>query len=278
MGIVEKETEQAKLVLELQKENRELRMQLAKHQQKLLILQAQSLNANATSSSPTPPSATSSLLTPPTAQAQAQAQAQNPKRRPTANCFSFTPDSKKKAGGAGAQVAGTTAGAAGVAALQRTVKTLEGEIERMKRDHSLQMKQKDEVIRELMSQKVGKVGKTRGGTLRPKDENGGELRSPSHRFKSPAPPPKKRSFWDITTANSPSVATLNGRKTRSHVVSEPNAPPPSMLLQVRYIHTYIHSFFFFFFISFPSVPIFRKLKVKILILILKLWCMFLFWS
>ncbi|KAF7806316.1 kinesin-like protein KIN-8A isoform X2 [Senna tora] len=62
MAMGETETEQAKLVLELQKENRELRMQLAKQQQKLLILQAQSLAANA-SSSPTPPSATTTGTT-----------------------------------------------------------------------------------------------------------------------------------------------------------------------------------------------------------------------
>ncbi|KAF2325510.1 hypothetical protein GH714_029664 [Hevea brasiliensis] len=47
----ETETDQAKLLLELQKENRELRVQLARQQQKLLTLQAQSLAANA---SPTP--------------------------------------------------------------------------------------------------------------------------------------------------------------------------------------------------------------------------------
>ncbi|KAI9120907.1 hypothetical protein K1719_007940 [Acacia pycnantha] len=61
--VVETETDQAKLVLELQKGNRELRMQLAKLQQKQMILQAQSLAANTSS---TPPSATSSLFTPPT--------------------------------------------------------------------------------------------------------------------------------------------------------------------------------------------------------------------
>ncbi|KAI9093329.1 hypothetical protein K1719_027343 [Acacia pycnantha] len=61
--VAETKTDQAKLVLELQKGNRELRMQLAKLQQKQMILQAQSLAANTSS---TPPSATSSLFTPPT--------------------------------------------------------------------------------------------------------------------------------------------------------------------------------------------------------------------
>ncbi|KAK4257308.1 hypothetical protein QN277_006911 [Acacia crassicarpa] len=211
--VVETETDQAKLVLELQKENRELRMQLAKLQQKQMILQAQSLAAN---TSPTPPSATSSLFTPPTS---AQP---NQKRRPrTTSLFSATwctPESKKKADEV----------AAGKA-LERTVKTLEAEIERMKKEHSLQLKQKDDLIRELSQKVEGKRMVTRS-SLRPKETNTGELKSPGHRFKSPAPPAKKRSFWDITTANSPSVTTLNGRKTRSHVVTEPIAPP-SMLLQ-----------------------------------------------
>nr|GMD40868.1 kinesin-like protein KIF18B isoform X2 [Ipomoea batatas] len=40
----------------------------------------------------------------------------------------------------------------------------------------------------------------------------------------------KRSFWDITRANSPSLVTLNGRKTRSHVNSK-RTTAPSKLLQ-----------------------------------------------
>ncbi|XP_028785439.1 kinesin-like protein KIN-8A isoform X1 [Neltuma alba] len=211
--MVETETEQAKLVLELQKENRELRMQLAKLQQKQMILQAQSLAAN---TSPTPPSATSSLFTPPTSAQPTQ------KRRPrTTSLFSakcFTPESKKK-----------EAEVAAVKALERTVKTLESEIERMKKEHSLQLKQKDDLIRELSQKAEGKRMVTRS-SLRSKETNTGELKSPSHRFKSPAPPAKKRSFWDITAANSPSVTTLKGRKTRSHVAIEPIAAP-SMLLQ-----------------------------------------------
>ncbi|KAE9601878.1 hypothetical protein Lal_00040815 [Lupinus albus] len=210
LPIPETDRDQAKLVLELQKENRELRMQLAKQQQKLLTLEAQSL---AEYSSLTPPSATS-LSTPPTE-----------KRRNSC----ITPESNKK----GAEVV--------VRTLQRTVKALEEEIERMKKDHSLQLKQKDDLISEL-SQKggkkaVGEVGKrlvTRA-SLRPKEPNNGELKSPSNRFRSPlVPTAKKRSYWDITTTNSPSVTTSNGRKTRSHVISEPTtAPPPrsSMLLQ-----------------------------------------------
>ncbi|KAJ1394711.1 P-loop containing nucleoside triphosphate hydrolase [Sesbania bispinosa] len=123
LPVPETETDQAKLVLELQKENRELRMQLAKQQQKLLTLQTQSL---ASHSSPTPPSA-ATLSTPPTS-------AQPSEKRRTRSSFlagtCFTPETKKK----GAELA--------VRTLQRTVKALEAEMERMKKDHSLQLKQK----------------------------------------------------------------------------------------------------------------------------------------
>jgi len=210
--VPESETDKAKLLLELQKENRDLRVQLVRQQHKLLTLQAQSL---ATHASPTPSSVTSSLLTPPTPSAQP-----NEKRKPRAsflagNCF--TPESKKK----GAEEE--------VRELRRTVKALEAEIEKMKKDHTLQLKQKDDLIRELSRkserQSSGMKRVVTRASLRPST---GELKSPSHRFRSPIPTAKKRSFWDITTANSPSVATINGRKTRSHVISE----APSMLLQV----------------------------------------------
>uniref|UniRef100_A0A5B7AFY4 Kinesin-like protein n=1 Tax=Davidia involucrata TaxID=16924 RepID=A0A5B7AFY4_DAVIN len=219
LQLPESDTDQAKLLLELQKENRELRVQLARQQQKLLTIQAQSLAANSSSN----PSSATSLLSPPPSSAQP-----NEKRRPRSsflagNCF--TPESKK-----GAEET--------VKELRRTVKALEAEIERMKKDHALQIKQKDDLIHELSrkgakpAEGVGKGAKrviTRA-SLRPKEKTEGELKSPSHRFLSPAPTAKKRSFWDITTANSPSVVTLNGRKTRSHVTSVPVAAP-SMLLQ-----------------------------------------------
>lgn len=214
------ESDQTKLVLELQKENRELRIQLTQHQQKMLTLEAQSL---ASHSSPTLPSA-ERLSTPTSAQPVE-------KRRSRSSFLAgtcFTPETKKK----GAELA--------IKTLQRTVKTLEAEIERMKKDHKLQLKQKDDIIRELSQNGVrqtltaGETGKgvvTRA-SLRPKEQNNSEIKSPSQRFRSPAPTAKKRTFWDITTNNSPSVTTLNGRKTRSHVLAEPTAPPPSMLLQV----------------------------------------------
>ncbi|KAF4398782.1 hypothetical protein G4B88_028145 [Cannabis sativa] len=220
----ESETDRAKLLLELQKENRELRLQMARQQQKLITLQAQSLAANF---SPTPSSGTSLMTPPSTAQP-------NEKRRTRTsfiggNCF--TPESRKK----GAEET--------VRELQRTVKALETEIEKMKKDHTLQLKQKDQLIRELSrksdkpQEEVSLQTATRMVTRaslrpkeRPKEPIGGELKSPSYRFRSPVPSAKKRSFWDITTANSPSITTLNGRKTRSHVVSE-TGDVPSMLLQ-----------------------------------------------
>ncbi|KAF2298843.1 hypothetical protein GH714_028275 [Hevea brasiliensis] len=229
LQVPESETDLANLLLEVQKENRELRVQFACQQQKLLTLQAQSLAANA---SPTP-SSISSLLTPSAQPIEKR------KSRPSflaRNCF--TPESREK----GEDET--------VRELQRTVKALEAEIERMKKDHALQIKQKDERIRELSR----KNDKSSGGVskeeakrvvtrvnLRPKESNIGELKSPCHRFKSPVPSAKKRSFWDITTANSPSVATLNGRKIRSHIIAEP-AAAPSMLLKVP---TYFLSSFIF---------------------------------
>ncbi|XVF54553.1 hypothetical protein PTKIN_Ptkin05aG0190200 [Pterospermum kingtungense] len=216
LEVPETGTDQAKLLLELQKENCELRVQLVRQQQKLLTLQAQSLAANA---SPTPSSVTSLVTPPSTAQP-------NEKRRPrstflTANCF--TPESRKK----GAEEA--------VKELRMTVKALELEMARMKKDHASQLKQKDDIIRKLSerNEKPPEVGVKKVVTrasLRPKEPNTGDLKSPSHRFRSPVPTTKKRSFWDITTANSPSVHTLNGRKTRSHIVSEP-VTARSMLLQ-----------------------------------------------
>lgn len=205
------ETDQVKLVHDLQKENRELRMRLAQQHQKLVTLQAQSL------APPTPPSATSLLSTPPTSVRP------NEKRRSRPSFLSathFTPETKNK----GDDVA------VRIRTLQQRVKALEADLDRVKKDHSLQLKQKDDVIREL-SKKGGKKVAAAGAILRLKEAITQEMKSPSHRFQSPVPTAKKRSFWDITTANSPSVTTLNGRKTRSYVISELTAHP-SKLIQV----------------------------------------------
>ena len=103
-------------------------------------------------------------------------------------------------------------------------------MEKMKKDFGLQIKQKDEQIREISQKGTNKT--MMKPSSRPKESAAHELKSPGGRFLSPAARDKKRSFWDITTANSPSV--VNGRQTRSHISSkEPSPAPSSMLLQVR---------------------------------------------
>lgn len=221
------DAEHAKLLLEVQKENRGLRVQLARQQQKLLNLQAQSLAAN---SSPTPPPLLPSILSPPPSSTKS-----NHNRKPKktsliggANCF--TPEQPTKRKGGSEET---------VRELQQVVKALENEIERIKRDHSIQMKKREDKIRELTQKMVKNPrggfrggGEDQGLKMLVTRANKGEIKTPgkSQRFQSPTPTAKKRSFWDITTANSPSVITVNGRKTRSHVHAEP-APPPSRLLQ-----------------------------------------------
>ncbi|GJM93971.1 hypothetical protein PR202_ga10576 [Eleusine coracana subsp. coracana] len=210
----------AKLVLELQRENSVLREQLVKQQQKLLTVQAQSLAAN--SSPQQSPAPLSHVVTPCSTQ-------QKVKRSILAgNCFS-TPDSKRSA-----------ADNAQVRELQRKVRTLEAEIEKMKKEHILQVKQKDEFIRDLINRKgsncdaatVERKVVTRASLRKAQRDASaaGELRSPSHRFTSPAPTAKKRTFWDFG-GNSPSVLAANGRKTRSHVAEQTPKKAPSMLLQ-----------------------------------------------
>ncbi|XP_027193452.1 kinesin-like protein KIN-8A isoform X2 [Cicer arietinum] len=202
--VIETGTDQATLVLELQKENREMRMQLARQQQKLLSLEAQSLAGYSCS---TPPSATSLLSTPPTSFQP------NEKRWTRNSLFTaiyLTPETKYN----GKKIAIT------VRTLYENVRSLESEIERMRKDRSLLIKQKDDAICKF-SEKSGKKATTAEtiltrSSIRPTHE---KWKSPS--FRSPLPKAKKRSFWDTTAANSPSVTALNGRKTRSHVMSEP---------------------------------------------------------
>ncbi|XP_074317105.1 kinesin-like protein KIN-8A isoform X2 [Silene latifolia] len=218
--------EQAKLLLQVQKENRELRVQLAKQQQKLQTLQAQSLAAN---NSPT--LSISSIVSPPPSSYKS-----NDNRKPKLSLLG-TPEQNKKKGPEET-----------VRELQLVVKTLEGAIERMKREHSSQMKKKDDKIRELMS-KSSKGVRTGGdeglkmfvpkASVKPKIAGG--TKTAAHRFQSPLAMNKKRSFWDITTAHSPSVTAVNGRKTRSHVNADP-AAPPSMLLQPGFTRNRISPF------------------------------------
>uniref|UniRef100_A0A0E0JKX6 Kinesin-like protein n=1 Tax=Oryza punctata TaxID=4537 RepID=A0A0E0JKX6_ORYPU len=221
LRVTDSETDQAKLVLELQKENSELRQQLARQQQKLLTVQAQTLASNA-SPQQSPPAPSAQISTPCSTQRKV-------KRSILAgNCFN-TPDSKRPA-----------AENAHVRDLQRKIKTMEAEIEKMKKEHLLQLKQKDEFIRDLINRKTSNVPEaatcerrvaTRASVRKAQKDaaSAGELKSPSHRFTSPAPTAKKRTFWDIG-GNSPSTLAVNGRKTRSHVAAE-TPKGTSMLLQ-----------------------------------------------
>lgn len=220
LNVPDSETDQAKLLLELQKENSVLREQLVKQQQKLLTVQAQSLALN--TSPQQSPAPSSHVSTPCSTQRKVK------RSILTGNCFS-TPDSKRPA-----------ADNAQIRELQRKVKTLESEIEKMKKEHILQLKQKDEFIRDLINRKTSsnceeaisdKRVVTRASLRKAqRDASAGELKSPSHRFTSPAPTAKKRTFWDIG-GNSPSLLAANGRKTRSHVAAETPKKGSSMLLQ-----------------------------------------------
>lgn len=213
-------------------------MQLSRQQQNISTIQAQNM-AVAPSF---PATSTVSSAASPLHSAQ-----QPEKKRPKSsllvgNCFD-TPETKKKAS------------ENEVKALQLKIKTLQEELDNLNKDHALQIKQKDDIIRELLEKntKAGKGPATTTTTTatkrivtraslkpnnrqeeRPKigpkaSSTAGELKSPSHRFKSPAPTARKRSFWDITSANSPSVSNLHSRKTRSLIQA------PSMLLQVYII-------------------------------------------
>ncbi|KAL5220307.1 hypothetical protein ABZP36_025020 [Zizania latifolia] len=222
LKVPDSETDQAKLVLELQKENSELRQQLARQQQKLLTVQAQTLASNASPQQSPAPSAR--MPTPCSTQRKV-------KRSILAgSCFN-TPDSKRSA-----------TGNVLVRDLQRKVKIMEAEIEKMRREHLLQLKQKDEFIRDLINRKTSNDPEAAAGerriatraSVRKAQKDAAvacELKSPSYRFTSPAPTAKKRTFWDIG-GNSPSLTlAVNGRKTRSHVAAE-TPKGTSMLLQV----------------------------------------------
>ncbi|XP_044349023.1 kinesin-like protein KIN-8A [Triticum aestivum] len=212
------DTDQAKLVLELQKENSELRQQVVKQQQKLLTVQAQSLAPNGSPQQCAPPSP-HITTTPCSTQRKVKRSILD------RSCFS-TPNSKRPADNTM------------VRDLQRKVKTLVSEMEKMKKEHFLQLKQRDEFIRGLINRKNSNDPEpataerrviTRA-SLRKAEKDAGELKSPSHRFTSPMPTAKKRTFWDFG-GESPSVLAGNGRKTRSHVAAETPTRAPSMLLQ-----------------------------------------------
>ncbi|PWA43213.1 Poly A polymerase, head domain-containing protein [Artemisia annua] len=70
-------------------------------------------------------------------------------------------------------------------------------MEKIKKDYGLQIKQKDDMIREISQKGVTRVVMKASST--PKEAIAGELKSPSSRFSSPAVGDKKQSFWDVTT-------------------------------------------------------------------------------
>ncbi|KAK8690769.1 hypothetical protein V6N13_074295 [Hibiscus sabdariffa] len=221
----------ANLLLELQKENRELRVQLTCQQQKLVTLQSQSLAAYASQT----PSSVTSLTTPSMAQPREKC-----KPRSTflnRNCF--TSESRKR----GAEVE--------VKDLRLTLKALELEMARMKKEHAEQLKQKDAIIRELSkkNEKTSEVGVKKVGTrasLRPKEPNPGELKSPSHRFRSPVPTAKKRSFWDITGIKIPIqncvVSLLTSHDGRSFSALSPSSRRPLFLCSLTKLTTPLEGF------------------------------------
>jgi kinesin family member 18/19 len=125
--VLDQPDSESMLVLELQKENRVLREQLAKQQHKLLTAKAQLLTSKTSPQrSPAPPSHVST-----------PGSTQRKTRRSIlagggGNYFS-TLDSKRHA-----------ADNAQVRELQRKVSTLEPEIKKMKKEHLLQLKRKDD--------------------------------------------------------------------------------------------------------------------------------------
>ncbi|XP_004487346.1 kinesin-like protein KIN-8A isoform X2 [Cicer arietinum] len=198
--VTETGTDQAKLVLELQKENHEMRMQLARQQQKLLTLEAQSLAAYSCS---TPPFVSSLLSTPPTPVQPNEKQWTRPS---FFTAIYLTPETKCNGEKIGIIVR----------TLNQNVKSLESEIERMEKDHSLLIKQKDDVICGL-SQKSRKTAAT---TEKVVTRSSIRTKSARHFFQSPLPMAMKRSF-----------CALGGRKTRTHVMSEPTAHSSTLLQQ-----------------------------------------------
>ncbi|KAI7985732.1 Kinesin-like protein KIN-8A [Camellia lanceoleosa] len=202
LQVPESETDQAKLLLELQKENRELRVQLARQKQKILIIQAQSLAANA---SPTPSSIASHLSTPLSTQP-------NKKLKPKStflagNCF--TPESKT------------------VGELQRAVKALEAEIEKMRKDYELQIKQKDEFILELSLKRAKTASGEEEGmmkrvvtreSLRPKKKIEGEEGMMKRVVTRESLRPKKKIEGELKSSSQRQVLRVRGRKEDDELV------------------------------------------------------------
>lgn len=306
--VPESESEQVKLLHEVQKENQKLRMQIAQYQQKLLAVQSQSI-----SSSPAMPCSslllTGSPSTPPAAETQMTDGHHSKKNQ----CFTSEPMSRRVSLTDGSKHPEEI-----IRELKRKIRTMEMDTENLnkefsvkekklkaslmdlKREHSVQLKHKEDFIRKLcqksllnnhpmqkspsspehegilnfaqtnektnslkttvmipcasakppferlrkvvppkpvgsktnsMPQDVCVPSVRMGRRVQSPNTRDVDLKSPSHsyRFSSPAATTgRKRTFWDITNANSPSAAPM--RSTRNHVTA---AKSPSSAAQMR---------------------------------------------
>lgn len=306
--VPESESEQVKLLHEVQKENQKLRMQIAQYQQKLLAVQSQSI-----SSSPAMPCSslllTGSPSTPPAAETQMTDGHHSKKNQ----CFTSEPMSRRVSLTDGSKHPEEI-----IRELKRKIRTMEMDTENLnkefsvkekklkaslmdlKREHSVQLKHKEDFIRKLcqksllnnhpmqkspsspehegilnfaqtnektnslkstvmipcasakppferlrkvvppkpvgsktnsMPQDVCVPSVRMGRRVQSPNTRDVDLKSPSHsyRFSSPAATTgRKRTFWDITNANSPSAAPM--RSTRNHVTA---GKSPSSAAQMR---------------------------------------------
>eukprot|EP01018_Ginkgo_biloba_P007825 Gb_08284 [translate_table: standard] len=155
----ESQSEQTKLLLEVQKENQQLRMQIARYQQKMLSVQNQSLTSSPALSS------SSSLLLPPSPLTPSANAGQMLDRHHTKAVQCFTPEPTprqelyfQEAGKAAEET---------IQDLKRKIRALEMEAERtnkeffmrekrlkasitdLKREHNVQLRHKDDFIRKL---------------------------------------------------------------------------------------------------------------------------------
>ncbi|KAH9320429.1 hypothetical protein KI387_015068, partial [Taxus chinensis] len=302
----ESQSEQLKLLLEVQKENQQLRMQIARYQQKILSLQSQCVTSS-------PALSSSSVVVPASPLTPAPIEIQMIERHHSKinQCSTPEPTPRRTSFHDGGKPAEEV-----IKDLKRKIRTLEmdnqnlnnefsikekklkASIVDLKREHNLQLKQKDDFIRKLcqkssvsnkpeqkspsplqkdetlnftqpnentnalkstilipsssaklpserprksmlatmqgrntnsLPQNVHEAGSFRMGRRVQCPSEAGSLKSPcqSNRFRSPGPAAvgSKRTFWDITNANSPSAKLL--RSTRTHRTDD----APSMLLQ-----------------------------------------------
>lgn len=304
--VPESESEQVKLLHEVQKENQKLRMQIAQYQQKLLAVQSQSI-----SSSPAMPCSSLLLTGSPSTPSAAETQMTDGHHSKKNQCFTSEPMARRVSLTDGSKHPEEI-----IRELKRKIRTMEMDTENLnkefsvkekklkaslmdlKREHSVQLKHKEDFIRKLcqksllnnhpmqkspsspehegilnfaqtnektnslkstvmipcasakppferlrkvvppkpvgsktnsMPQDVCVPSVRMGRRVQSPNTRDVDLKSPSHsyRFSSPAATTgRKRTFWDITNANSPSAAPM--RSTRNHVTA---AKSPSSAAQ-----------------------------------------------